>query len=308
MAAPTSAARAETAYRCDLAASRRSFDRAAESYEGAAVVQSRAREELLGRLDYVALAPRLVVDAGAGTAVSSLALARRYPRARIVALDASLAMLRAARRGRPSWRRSGRFERGCGALQRMPFADASVDLLFSTRALPWCELDEALAEARRVLAPHGLFSCTSLGPDTLRELRLAWAQADGGGAHVHHFLDMHDLGDALVRAGFSQPVLDVERRTVRYGEFADLVAALRACGGRNVLAARPRGLTGRHKARVLREAYERQRRDGALPASGEVVFAHAWAGSARAPTAAPGADATIRLEEFTRGLRARERR
>ena len=303
------AARAEAAaYRCDRAALRRSFDRAAASYEDAAIVQSQVREELLGRLDFVAMEPRLVVDAGAGTGVSSLALARRYPRARIVALDVSLAMLRAARRRRPPWRRSGGFDRVCGDLQRLPFADASVDLLFSNLTLPWCELDEALAEARRVLAPHGLFSCTSLGPDTLRELRLAWAQADGGGAHVHHFLDMHDLGDALVRAGFVQPVLDVERHTVHYGEFAELVAALRACGGRNVLAARARGLTGRHKARALREAYERQRRDGALPASGEIVFAHAWAGSARAPAAARTDEATIRLEDFARGLRTRERR
>ena len=292
--------------RCDRAAVRRAFGRAASTYDAAAIVPAEARDELLRRLDYVAVEPRLVVDAGAGTGQASRALKRRYPRARVVAVDVAFAMLRASGR-RAWWHRAPPFDRLCGDLERLPFADASVDLLFSNLALPWCDPDRALAEARRVLAPRGLLSLTTLGPDTLRELRAAWAQVDAG-AHVIPFIDMHDLGDALVRAGFEQPVLDVERRTLQYAELPDLVAALRASGSRNVLAARARGLTGRRKARAVREAYERERRDGRLPASCEIVFAHAWA--AVAPTAARPRDdpAVIPLETLRNGLRDRRRR
>ena len=290
--------------RCDRAAVRRRFERAASTYDAAAIVQAQTREELLGRLDYVAIEPRLVVDAGAGTGRSSGALKRRYPRARVVALDVSVAMLRASGR-RAWWRRAGEFDRVCGDLEQLPFADASVDLLFSNLALPWCDPDRALAEARRVLAPRGLLSVTTLGPDTLRELRGAWAQVDAA-PHVSPFVDMHDLGDALVRAGFVQPVLDVERRTLQYAEFADLVADLRASGSGNVLAARARGLTGKAKARAVREAYERERRDGRLPASCEIVFAHAWAGATPAARRAEGA--VIPFETLRRGLRERRPR
>ena len=296
----------DDAFRCDRAAVRRAFERAASTYEAAAVVQAQARDDLLGRLDYVTLEPRFVVDAGAGTGRSSLALKRRYPRARVVALDAALAMLRGSGR-RAWWRRAPDFDRVCGDLECLPFADASVDLLFSNLALPWCDPDRALAEARRVLAPQGLLSVTTLGPDTLRELRAAWAQVDAG-AHVIPFVDMHDLGDALVRAGFVQPVLDVERRTLHYAEFADLVADLRASGSRNVLAARARGLTGKGKAHALRDAYERERRDGRLPASCEIVFAHAWAGAAPVPAARRGDRTVIPFETVRRGLRERLRR
>jgi malonyl-CoA O-methyltransferase len=297
---------AEAAHRCDRAAVRRTFERAATTYDAAAIVQAEAREELLRRLDYVTVEPRLVVDAGAGTGQASRALARRYPRARVVALDLAFAMLRASGR-RAWWRRAARFDRLCGDLERLPFADASVDLLFSNLALPWCDPDRALAEARRVLAPHGLLSLTTLGPDTLRELRAAWTQVDAG-AHVIPFVDMHDLGDALVRAGFVQPVLDVEHRTLQYADFAHLVADLRASGSRNVLAARARGLTGRRKAHAMRAAYERERRDGRLPASCEIVFAHAWAAVTPPPAPARDDPAVIPLETLRDSLRDRRRR
>ncbi len=296
----------EAADRCDRVAVRRFFSRAASTYDAAAIVQTEAREELLRRLDYVTIEPRLVVDAGAGTGQASRALVRRYPRARVVALDVAFAMLGASRR-RAWWRRTAPFDRVCGDLERLPFADASVDLLFSNLALPWCDPDRALAEARRVLAPRGLLSLTTLGPDTLRELRAAWAQVDAG-AHVLPFVDMHDLGDALVRAGFVQPVLDVERRTLQYAEFADLVADLRATGSRNVLAARARGLTGRRKARAMRDAYERERRDGCLPASCEIVFAHAWAAVTPRPAPARDGPTVIPFETLRDTLRGRRRR
>ncbi len=169
--------------------------------------------------------------------------------------------------------------------------------------LQWCNPDAVFAEFRRILAPRGFLSFTSLGPDTLKELRAAWRQVDSR-SHVHHFIDMHDLGDALVRAGFAAPVLDVERYTLTYTEVRRLAADLKAVGAHNAAADRPRGLTGRGKFAALQSAYEAYRHDGRLPATYEVVFGQAWApvaGSRRRGAE----DSTVSLEEIERQLRIR---
>ncbi len=279
---------------------RRSFDRAAAGFDAVAVVQTAVRESLLERLRLTTLAPRIVVDAGAGTGHACRAHKGRYPRARVLAIDCALGMLRAAKR-RQSWRR--RFDRIQADAERLPLRDASVDLIFSNLLLPWCDPDRVFAEFRRVLAPHGLLTCSSLGPDTLHELRAAWASVDAY-SHVNQFIDMHDLGDALVRAGFAAPVLDVERYTLKYPDVRALAADLKALGARNFTAARPRGLISRRRFLAMQNAYEELREDGRVPATCEVVFAHAWAGEERPlPRRAGGADgAAISLAELRRQL------
>jgi malonyl-CoA O-methyltransferase len=187
------------AYALDTSRVRRSFDRAATTYDAAAVLHAEVRGNLLARLDLMALAPRVVVDAGAGTGHASRALIRRYPKALVIALDSSARMLQAAGR-RQSWLR--RFARVHADAERLPLADSSVDLILSNLMLQWCNPDPVFAEFRRVLAPQGLFSFTTLGPDTLRELRSAWSEVDSR-THVNQFIDMHDIGDALVRGGFA---------------------------------------------------------------------------------------------------------
>ena len=127
-----------------------------------------------------------------------------------------------------------------------------------------------------MLRPGGVLHLATLGPDTLVELRQAWQAADPGHAHVSRFIDMHDLGDALVRAGFAEPVLDVERHTLTYDEARDLMRDLKAIGAHNATAGRARGLTGKGTLARMLAAYERFRRDGRLPATYEVVFAQAW--------------------------------
>ncbi len=280
---------------------RRSFDRAAAGYDAAAVLQTAVRAALLERLQLTALAPRVVLDAGAGTGHASRALKDRYPRARVLALDSALGMLRAAKRRQSWWRR---FDRIQADAEHLPLPDASVDLIFSNLLLPWCDPDRVLAEFRRVLAPHGLLTCSSLGPDTLRELRTAWARVDAH-SHVNQFVDMHDLGDALVRAGFAAPVLDVDRFTLKYRDVRGLAADLKALGARNFTAARPRGLTSRGKFLGMQAAYEAFRDAGQLPATVEVVFAHAWAGVER-PAQRRSGSASIPLAELR--LQLRERR
>ncbi len=270
MTEPTTAA---DPFSLDRALVRRSFDRASRDYDRSAVLQARVREQLLQRLDLVRVAPSVVVDAGAGTGHASRQLARHFRKAQVIALDVSPAMLRQAGRQQGLWRR---FDRLCADAARLPLADASVDLVYSNLMLQWCDdLDAVFAEVRRVLKPHGLFTFSTFGPDTLIELRRAWRAADGL-VHVNRFIDMHDIGDALVRAGLVEPVLDVERYTLTYDDTLDLMRDLKAIGAHNVAAGRPAGLTGRGRFARMREAYEAQRRDGKLPATYEVVFGQAW--------------------------------
>jgi malonyl-CoA O-methyltransferase len=277
---------------------RRSFDRAARTYDAAAVLHAEVRKNLLERLELTALAPRAVLDAGAGTGHGSRALQRRYPKALVIALDASHGMLRAAARQR-SWLRP--FARVCADAERLPLKDGSVDLIVSNLMLHWCNPEAAFAEFRRVLAPHGLLSFSAFGPDTLRELRAAWAQVDGA-SHVHRFIDMHDLGDALVRGGFASPVLDVEQFTLRYLDVRNIAADLKATGAHNATLGRARGLTSPRKFAAMQSAYESFRQDGRLPASYEVVFAHAWV-----PAASQGRpdEARVSLADIKRELHAR---
>lgn len=279
---------------------RRSFDRAAKTYDAAAVLHAEVRENLLARLQLTTLNPGVVLDAGAGTGHAARALKRRYPKAQVVALDSSRRMLQEAAR-RQSWLRP--FARVCADAGLLPLADASVDLIVSNLMLQWCNPDAVFAEFRRVLAPHGLLSFSAFGPDTLRELRTAWDQVDSH-SHVHHFIDMHDLGDALVRAGFASPVLDVERYVLKYLTVRKVAEDLKATGAHNATTGRAKGLTGARKFAAMQAAYENFRQDGRLPATYEVVFAHAWV-PAQALRRDPKDGASVSLEEIKRELRAR---
>ncbi len=263
----------------DKRRARRAFERAAHSYDAAAVLQHEVGRRMLERLDYVRLRPRRILDIGCGTGVASAALLKRYPGAELLALDFALPMLaRARRRGR--WLRRPRCI--CGDLDSLPLADASVDLVFSNAAIQWsADPAAALAEMHRVLRPGGLLMFSSFGPDTLHELRAAWAEVDGY-THVHRFVDMHDYGDMLVGAGMADPVMDAERIRLTYTDVRALMRDLKAIGAGNAASDRPTGLTGRARLAALARAYERYRdADGRLPATYEVVYGHAWGAEQR---------------------------
>jgi malonyl-CoA O-methyltransferase len=284
-------------FRIDGRAVRGSFGRAAHEYDAAAVLQAEVRRELLGRLDLVRLVPHVVIDLGAGTGRAAVELKRRYRRSQVVAVDIAEGMLREAGRRQTLLRR---FRRICADAAALPLGDDSVDLVFSNLMLQWCDdPDRVFAECRRVLRPNGLLALATFGPDTLMELRRAWAAADGR-THVNRFVDMHDLGDGLVRAGFAEPVLDVERYTLTYAEVRDLMRDLKAIGAHNANAGRPRGLTGKGTLARMLEAYEDFRRDGRLPATYEVVFGHAWAPVARPGGRVAGSEVAVPLSRIGR--------
>jgi malonyl-CoA O-methyltransferase len=281
----------------DKRSARRSFERAAAAYDQAAVLQREIADRMLERLECVRLDPRVILDLGTGTGYAIDALRRRFRKAHILAVDFAVAMLRFARH-RGSWLNRPRCI--CADVEALPVADATVDLVVSNATLQWCDdLPSTFDELQRVLRPGGLLMFTTFGPDTLRELREAWATVDGH-THVSPFVDMHDIGDALMRARFADPVMEAERLTVTYGALADLMSDLKVVGAGNVTAGRPRGLTGRRRLARVEQAYEGHRRDGRLPASYEVVYGHAWAPQTRA---VPGGVA-IPVSALTRRERA----
>jgi malonyl-CoA O-methyltransferase len=271
-------------YFFDARAVRRSFDRVSETFTDCAQVHAEIRARLFERLEPVRLEPRVIVDLGAAHGAGAKALGARYRAARIVAIDLSPAMLRCAARNQRLFRR---FARVAADAQRLPLVTGSVDLLFSNLMLQWChDPDAVLRELRRVLRTGSLLAFTTLGPDTLKELRQAWGV--DGHVHVHRFIDMHDLGDALLRAGFAEPVMETERLTVTYPDLAALERELKGSGSCNLAAGRRPGLSGRALRRSAHERYEAMRRDQVLPVSLEVIYGHAWIGAAKAPSTHPG--------------------
>jgi len=263
-----------SAFDLDRRLLRRAFERAAAGYDRAAFVQREVGGRLIERLDLIKLDPAVIADVGCGTGAITALLLKKYRRARVVGLELAPAMVAATRKRAP-WLRTVH-----GAVadpEALPLASASCDLIFSNLALQWCaDLERAFAEFRRALKPGGALLFSTLGPDTLIELRRAFRAADDHN-HVNAFFDMHDIGDALVRARLAEPVLDAERLTLTYPAVDSLMGDLKALGAGNVTVGRARSLTGKGRLRALRAAYERFRRaDGLLPVTCEVVYGHAW--------------------------------
>jgi len=259
----------------DKNAIRARFDRNADRFDQAAFVHRRIARGLIERMSPLQLAPELIIDAGSGTGDVARRLRKKFPRSRIVSLDCSSGMLRAAKRAQRIFRPTRLIQADARAL---PMFDGSVDLITANLLLPWLgEPDRALTEARRVLKPERPFVFSSLGPDSFRELRDAW-RSIGIGENVQTFLDMHDLGDALVRAGFRDPVLDVERLTVTYGSFATLWWELRHSGSGNALRGRQKGLSTPRRFRKMEQAFRRAQPGGPIGLTLELVYGHAWAG------------------------------
>lgn len=267
---------------------RRSFSRAAPAYAATAVLQREVESRLLEQLAYFQHAPSRVLDVGAGPARSTATMKARWPKAQVIALDLALPMLREAKKAAGWWR--PKFARVNADALSLPLADGSIDLLFSNLCIQWiADLPALFSEWRRVLAPGGLLLLSTFGPQTLHELRAAFAAVDQD-PHVSPFVPIQAVGDALLASGFRDPVLDADTFTLTYASARDLMRELHAIGAGNASPARRRTLTGKARMQRVHAAYEPLRRDDALPATYEVFYAHAWGPQPGQPRRSGGGD------------------
>ena len=270
MVTPTAARRARL---------RRSFSRAAASFDSVATLPREIANRMSERLALMRFPVQRVLDAGCGTGHAAETLRQRYRGAPIIELDLSEKMLRCAvRRRKLIWPLTGLSARRvmvCADIQLLPLAAASVDLVWSNLALHWVEdLPAAFSQLHRVLRPGGLLMFSMLGPDTLQELRAATA---GDAFRVNPHLDMHDIGDMLVGCGYADPVMDMEKLTLTYVDVPALLRDLKAHGSIGLAEPQRKDLGGRSDYHSALASYEQFRRDDQrLPATFEVIYGHAW--------------------------------
>jgi malonyl-CoA O-methyltransferase len=275
---------------------RRAFNRAAQQYDAAAVLQREVCTRMLERLDYVKLQPTRLLDVGSGTGWGTRQLGERYPQAEITALDIAIGMLQLARGTSGWWTKlfsSRRQNYLCADVEALPVASGSIGMVWSNLALQWCnDLPATFVELNRVLKVDGLLMFSSFGVDTLRELRTAFHDVDGYN-HLSRFADMHDIGDMLVAAGFTDPVMEMERITLTYNDVRAVMQDLKSIGAHNATAGRAPGMMGKAAWRRVIENYEKLRHDGKLPATFEIIYGHAWK---PAPKATADGRAIIRTD------------
>jgi malonyl-CoA O-methyltransferase len=283
----------------DTRAVRRAFGRAAPTYTQAAALQREVEALLLETLQYLDdRVPSRVLDLGCGPGSAAAALKAKWGRkSDVVAMDLALPMLREARAKSRFWRPLHAVQADAQAL---PFADAAFDLVFSSLCLQWvADLPRALGELRRVMREGGLLVFSTFGPDTLVELREAYALA-GIDPPLSPFAAIQQVGDALVAQGFRNPVIERDAFTLTYPDTTAMMRELQAIGATDARAHRPRGLSGKSRHRAVAAAYEPLRRDGVLPSTWEVVTAMAWAPPPGAARREGGADiATFPVEKLT---------
>jgi len=287
--------------RLDKPSIKKSFNRAAKSYDHAAILHEEVLNRLLHRLQYIRHQPATAIDIGCGTGKALNGLFKTYPKSKIISLDLAYSMLQQTRQQYGLLRK----KRIVNAdMENMPFADDSFDLLFSNLALQWAndlggtlqpfaddsfdllfsnlalqwanDLGGTLHEFARIGRSGSLLMFTTFGPDTLKELRESWLEIDPN-PHVHQFIDMHDIGDAMMAAGFSQPVVDAETIRLEYSEFRQIFEDLKNTGASNADKKRSKGLTAPAIFKRLEQSYRQMGYKGdKFIASYEVVYGHAW--------------------------------
>jgi len=279
-------------------AARRAFDRA-QGFDDACVVHDETRARLLERLSLFRLEPRIAVDLGCATARGARALVELYPDARVLAIDSSCAMLARARAACAATTAGASVAVVGGDAERLPLPTGCAQLVLANLVLPWCRPQTLFAEAARVLEDGGLLLFATLGPDSLQEVRRAWAEVDDR-LHVHAAFDLHDLGDFALAAGLAEPVLDVDRLDLTYEQPSGLVRDLRAAGAVNVAAGRRRALTGPGRWRAFEERLLAVRRGPRFSVTVELVLGQAWGGGRPRVAASAPQETAIAVERIGR--------
>ncbi len=291
-------------YKIDRRNVAHAFDGAAKQYDTVSLLQQTVVDRLIESFDLIKINPASILDIGSGTGYGSRKLKQRFKKAQYYQSDISGEMLKAARKKSPKYFSKNHFL--CADASQMPIQDQQFDLVFSSLMLQWCsDLDLVFAEVKRVLKPGGVFLFASFGPDTLKELRECWQQVDND-IHVNAFVDMHDIGDSLIRNGMDAPVLSVEHIVLTYNDCKQLMRELKNIGAHNVNKGRRKTLTGKQRLNNVISHYETFRSNDKLPATYEVVYGHAWRPDQANSDGASDGSHSISLEQLKQELRARK--
>lgn len=242
---------------------RLAFNRAATGYDAAAATQRTANIRLVDYLDRrIPGRPERILDAGAGTGIATPLLNARWPGAEILALDFAEGMLTAG---------GGSRRPICGDLERLPLADASIDLYWSVFALQWCRLDRAFGEAARVLRPDGALALGTLADSTFAQLDAAFANIDRY-RHTLHFLSVSEIIDAARAFGFTGISTTRFPLTEYHPDLRTLLRSVKATGANQVSGTRRPGLLGRSAFRAAESRYEHYRTAEGLPLVYDVIL------------------------------------
>jgi malonyl-CoA O-methyltransferase len=203
------------------------FERISGRYDRHAALEQEVCRRLLERTTFNRRAPARILDLGCGTGQGSAELKRSFRKAQVIALDSSRAMLAQLRRRSTLLRP---LKTVCADISALPFSSQSADLVFSNLASFWCADPMAMfSEFRRVLRPDGMLLFSTLAPGTFRELDEAWSGTDSA-IEFPDFPDLLEIGDALMAAGFREPVMDTEKIVVSYSRLDSLLDELEATG------------------------------------------------------------------------------
>ncbi len=280
------------------------FDDAAKDYDTVSLLQQTVADRLIDSFDLIKIKPASILDMGSGTGYGSRKLKQRFKKAQFYQSDISGEMLKVARKKSPKYFSKNHFL--CADAAQMPIEDNQFDLVFSSLMLQWCnDLDLVFAEVKRMLKPGGVFLFASFGPDTLKELRECWQKVDDD-IHVNAFVDMHDIGDSLVRNGMDAPVLSVEHIVLTYSGCKQLMSELKNIGAHNANNGRRKTLTGKQRLNKVISHYETFRSDNKLPATYEVVYGHAWQAHQERSGSVGDGSQTISLEQLKQDLKAKK--
>lgn len=244
---------------------RLNFNKAANSYKNHAFLQKEISIRLADKLNTIKIKPEIILDLGAGTGIFTEHILKKFPKSKIYAIDFAQNTLHA---------NNAKFKI-CADANQIPLANKSVDLIASNLMMQWCNnLDIVFTECLRILKPGGLMFFSTLGPDTLKELKNSYLDADSI-SNVNTFIDMHDVGDQMLLSGFKNPIMEMEILTLTYKNVIDLMKDLKGTGAQTVKN-RSNNLIGKNKFNKIIQMYENYRKDGKLPATYEVIYGHAW--------------------------------
>lgn len=275
-----------------------SFSAAANRYDQHVRAQKQAETELLERIQLLNIQPKTILDIGTGTGELSRALKQLFPKADVFGIDLSPGMVEEAK-SRNGWFKKISYQ--VADASALPFEEDAFDLVVSNFMLHWCnDIDAVFSEVNRVLKDDACMFMTCMGPDTLKEFRDIWGELDDK-PHVHPFVDMHLIGDGLLRQGFRDPVIDREDCQVHFDSARDAIESLKQIGAQNRLAERRRTLTGKARMKAFFQRYDDLYRDQGYPLTYEIVYMHARGGK-RLPNQGSPDTAYFSLEDLKQSL------